>query len=82
MNSKWLFSGAFAFEASSWALLFANLPVAAAALAFAAAHAAAAPCWQGAPGCCCPGATSAPLPWSPLFLFALAFFIPLLARPG
>ena len=40
MNSKWLFSGAFAFEASSWALLFANLPVAAAALAFAAAHAA------------------------------------------
>ncbi len=37
MNSKWLFSGAFAFEASSWALLFANLPVAAAAKASASA---------------------------------------------
>ncbi|HCV77466.1 HEAT repeat domain-containing protein [Pseudomonas oryzihabitans] len=82
MNSKWLFSGAFAFEASSWALLFANLPVAAAALAFAAAHAAGSALLAGGAWLLLPRRYQRPLPWSPLFLFALAFFIPLLGAVG
>ncbi|QLC72834.1 HEAT repeat domain-containing protein [Pseudomonas sp. LPB0260] len=82
MTSKWLFSGAFLFELSSWASLSAQLPVGQAALLYAAAHALGSLLLSAGIWLLLPRRYKFPLPWSPLFIFALAFFVPLLGAIG
>ncbi|UTW06187.1 HEAT repeat domain-containing protein [Pseudomonas benzenivorans] len=82
MTSKWLFSGAFLFELSSWAALSAQLPVGQAALLYASAHALGSLLLSAGIWLLLPRRYKFPLPWSPLFIFALAFFVPLLGAVG
>lgn len=82
MTSKWLFSGAFLFELSSWASLSAQLPIGQAALMYATAHALGSLLLSAGIWLLLPRRYKFPLPWSPLFIFGLAFFVPLLGTVG
>lgn len=82
MISKWLFSSACIFEAGSWACLSGNLSDGAAALAYATSHGLACALLTAALWRLLPARYRTPLPWSPLFIFSVAFFIPLLGIVG
>ena len=76
MISKWLFSSALVLEAGGWTGLLIPEPIAHPLLVFVPSHALAclllcAAIWRSLPS-----RYRYPLPWSPLFIFSLAFFIP------
>lgn len=82
MISKWLFSGAFVFEVGSWAALFESMPIGQAALLYATAHGISSAMLTGGVWLLLPRRYKFPLPWSPLFIFSLAFFVPLIGAIG
>ncbi|MCR3877088.1 HEAT repeat domain-containing protein, partial [Pseudomonas aeruginosa] len=82
MISKWLFSGAFLFELSSWASVFADLPFAQALALYLFAHGLGSALLCVGVWLLLPRRYKFPLPWSPLFLFSLAFFVPLIGAVG
>jgi len=82
MIAKWLFSGALAFEAGSWASLVRNPSMSEGLLYCVLPHAIACLLLTAAVWGLLPRRYRAPLPWAPLFIFALAFFIPLLGAIG
>jgi hypothetical protein len=82
MISKWLFSGALLLEAGSWTSLWADLPEAHQLLVFILSHGLACAMLCGAVWLLLPARYRSPLPWSPLFIFSLAFFVPLLGTIG
>lgn len=82
MIGKWLFSGALVFEAGSWATLWADIPVGEAALRYGLAHGVASLLLCAAVWRLLPYRYRRPLPWSPLFIFSLAFFVPILGALG
>ncbi|SDS01841.1 hypothetical protein SAMN05216421_0754 [Halopseudomonas xinjiangensis] len=82
MLAKWLFSGALAFEASSWAGLASNPGLQEGLLVAVLPHAAASALLALAVWRLLPTRYRRPLPWAPLFLFSLAFFIPVLGAMG
>ncbi|MFU2327311.1 HEAT repeat domain-containing protein [Pseudomonas sp. NFX98] len=82
MISKWLFSGALLLEAGSWASLWTDLPEAHQLLVFTLSHGLACVMLCGAVWLLLPARYRSPLPWSPLFIFSLAFFVPVLGAVG
>ena len=82
MISKWLFSGAFLFELSSWASVFADLPIGQALALYLFAHGLGSALLCVGVWLLLPRRYKFPLPWSPLFLFSLAFFVPLIGAVG
>ena len=82
MIAKWLFSGALAFEAGSWASLLASPSMAEGMLYCVLPHAIACAMLALAVWRLLPRRYRAPLPWSVLLIFSLAFFIPLLGMVG
>lgn len=82
MLAKWLFSGAFAFEAGSWAGLASNPGLLEGFLISVVPHAAASAMLAAAVWRLLPKRYRSPFPWAPLFLFSLAFFIPVLGAVG
>lgn len=82
MTSKWLFSGALAFEAGGWAVLAQDFADLQAALMYGASHLLACVWLSAAIWRLLPARYRQPLPWSPLFIFSLAFFVPLLGSLG
>lgn len=82
MIAKWLFSGALAFEAGSWASLLRNPSMGEGLLYCVLPHAIACLLLTAAVWGLLPRRYRSPMPWSPLFIFALAFFIPLLGALG
>ncbi len=82
MLAKWLFSGALAFEASSWAGLASNPGLLEGLLVAVLPHAIASALLALAVWRLLPARYRRPLPWAPLFLFSLAFFIPVLGAMG
>jgi tetratricopeptide (TPR) repeat protein len=76
MISKWLFSGAVALEIGSWVSVLTPQPVASQLSIYLSSHAlgcllVCAAVWRALPD-----QYRSPVPWSPLFIFSLAFFIP------
>ena len=82
MISKWLFSGAFLFELSSWASVFADVPFGQALALYLFAHGLGSALLCVGVWLLLPRRCKFPLPWSPLFLFSLAFFVPLIGAVG
>lgn len=82
MISKWLFSGALLLEAGSWASLWMVAPQWQQFLAFTLSHGLASALLCAAVWRLLPARYRAPLPWSPLFIFSLAFFVPVLGTLG
>ncbi|NBF02150.1 HEAT repeat domain-containing protein [Pseudomonas sp. Fl5BN2] len=82
MISKWLFSGALLFEMGSWASIALQLPDLQIALLYALTHGIACALLAGAVWLLMPARYRTPLPWSPLFIFSLAFFVPLIGAVG
>lgn len=82
MISKWLFSGAFLFELSSWASVFADLPFGQALALYLFAHGLGSALLCVGVWLLLPRRYKFPLPWSPLFLFSMAFFVPLIGAVG
>ncbi|MDN7143441.1 HEAT repeat domain-containing protein [Pseudomonas sp. JQ170] len=82
MISKWLFSGAVVLEAGSWASLTLGLPDLQMALLYVSSHLSACLMLTGAIWLLLPARYRRPLPWSPLFIFSLAFFVPILGSVG
>ena len=82
MIGKWLFSGALIMEAGSWACLSLPWPEGQLALLYAGVHGGACLLLSAAAWGLLPVRYRAPLPWSPLFLFSLAFFVPLIGALG
>ena len=82
MISKWLFSGALLLEAGSWASLWLNAPELHQLLVFIFSHGLACLMLCGAVWLLLPARYRAPLPWSPLFIFSLAFFVPVIGTLG
>ena len=82
MISKWLFSGAFLFELSSWASVFADVPFGQALALYLFAHGLGSALLCVGVWLLLPRRYKFPLPWSPLFLFSLAFFVPLIGAVG
>lgn len=82
MTSKWLFSGAFAFEAGGWASLLGNPTLSEGLYLYVLPHAAASALLAAGLWLVLPGRYRWPLPWSPLLLFSLAFFIPVVGTIG
>lgn len=82
MISKWLFSGAFVFELGSWGALFQEMPIGAAALLFVSAHGISSALLAAGVWLLLPNRYKFPLPWSPLFIFSLSFFVPVLGAIG
>nr|MBO2509577.1 transporter [Gammaproteobacteria bacterium] len=82
MISKWLFSGAFLFELGSWISAASNLPVLEAALLYTLAHGLGSLLLTIGIWMLLPRRYRFPLPWSPLFIFCLSFFIPLIGMVG
>ncbi|SNS52523.1 transporter [Pseudomonas segetis] len=82
MISKWLFSGAALFELSSFAALLDNLSTVEATLLYVSAHGLASVMLSAGVWLLLPRRYKFPLPWSPLVLFSLAFFIPILGTLG
>ncbi|MCJ8168926.1 tetratricopeptide repeat protein [Atopomonas sediminilitoris] len=82
MSTKWLFINAFWLESASWLSLSPGLELWQAFTAFLFSHGLASLClsiglWQ-----VLPKHYKQPLPWSPLFIFSLAFFIPAIGVIG
>ncbi len=82
MISKWLFSGALLFEIASWAAFGDQLSVVLAASLYLTAHATGCAMLTGGIWLLLPRRYKSPLPWSPLFIFSLAFFVPVLGAVG
>jgi len=82
MISKWLFSGALLFEVGSWAAFRQSLGLVQATLLYVVAHALSSAMLSGGIWLVLPRRYKFPLPWSPLFIFSLAFFVPLLGAVG
>lgn len=82
MISKWLFSGALLFELSSFAAFLENLSTVEATLLYVSAHGVASLMLCAGVWLLLPRRYKRPLPWSPLVLFSLAFFIPILGTLG
>ncbi|MBV4520488.1 HEAT repeat domain-containing protein [Pseudomonas sp. SWRI74] len=82
MISKWLFSGALLLEAGSWASLWVDAPEVHQLLVFSLTHGLACVMLCGAVWLLLPARYRSPLPWSPLFIFSLAFFVPVLGAVG
>ena len=82
MFSKWLFSGALLFEVGSWAAFQEQMSVAQATSLYLGAHALSSGFLAGGIWLLLPRRYKFPLPWSPLFIFSLAFFVPGLGAIG
>jgi hypothetical protein len=82
MISKWLFSGAFLLELGSWISVVSGLPILQAALLYASAHGLGSLLLTIGIWLLLPRRYRFPLPWSPLFIFSLSFFIPLIGMVG
>lgn len=82
MISKWLFSGAVVFELGSWAALLQHMSIEAATLLFVSAHGMSSVLLTAGVWLLLPQRYKFPLPWSPLFIFSLAFFVPVLGAIG
>jgi len=82
MISKWLFSGALLFEVSSWLSLSGQHSLLQAALLYALAHGIASLLLAAGVWLLLPRRYRQPMPWSLLFVFALAFFVPLIGFVG
>jgi hypothetical protein len=82
MISKWLFSGALLLEAGSWASLWVAAPELQQLLVFTLSHGLACVMLCAAVWLLLPARYRSPLPWSPLFIFSLAFFVPVLGAVG
>lgn len=82
MINKWLFSGALAFESLSWFMLFREPSLLEGMLYVVLPHAVACALLAVALWTLLPVRYKSPLPWAPLFLFSIAFFIPLLGTVG
>lgn len=82
MISKWLFSGAFLFEIGSWAALFNQVPDSQSTLLFVVAHTFSSVMLTAGVWLLLPKRYKYPLPWSAVFVFSIAFFIPMLGAIG
>lgn len=82
MISKWLFSGALLFEASSWAAFNEQMSVTQATVLYIGAHSLSSVMLSAGIWLLLPRRYRHPLPWSPLFIFSLAFFVPGLGAIG
>ncbi|MNO51576.1 hypothetical protein D3C76_419740 [compost metagenome] len=82
MISKWLFSTALLCELGSWFCITGDLPVFQAALLYATSHGTGCLLLAGGVWLLLPARYRRPLPWSPLFIFSLSFFVPLLGFVG
>ncbi|WP_394240237.1 tetratricopeptide repeat protein [Halopseudomonas laoshanensis] len=82
MINKLLFSGALAFESLSWAMIFREPTLLEGMLYIVLPHAVACVLLALALWAFLPKRYKSPLPWAPLFLFSIAFFIPLLGMIG
>jgi hypothetical protein len=82
MSSKWLFTNAFLLELGSLLSLLSESSSLAAILTFALIHGAACLFLMAGLWPLLPRQYRQPLPWSPLFIFGLAFFIPALGVLG
>lgn len=82
MISKWLFSGAVLFEVSSFAALLEKLSTVEATLLYVSAHGIASAMLSAGVWLLLPQRYKFPLPWSPLVLFSLSFFMPILGTLG
>ncbi|MGV8921699.1 MAG: HEAT repeat domain-containing protein [Pseudomonas sp.] len=82
MFSKLLFSGALFFEVGSWVTLTTHLPDLQVALLYVVSHGIACALLAGAIWLVLPARYRQPLPWSPLFIFSIAFFVPLIGAIG
>ncbi|MDR9750552.1 HEAT repeat domain-containing protein [Pseudomonas sp. SZMC_28357] len=82
MISKWLFSGALLLEAGSWTGLWLPAPELQQLLVFLLSHTLACVMLCAAVWLLLPARYRAPLPWSPLFIFSLAFFVPVIGALG
>ena len=82
MISKWLFSLAVLLELTSWSTIWLQLPQGHALWLYCTIHGVACVMLSAGVWGLLPARYRTPLPWSPLFLFALAFFIPLLGALG
>ncbi|CAD5108742.1 tetratricopeptide repeat protein [Zestomonas carbonaria] len=82
MISKWLFSGAFLLELGSWISAVSGLPILQAALLYTTAHGLGSLMLAFGIWVLLPSRYRFPLPWSPLFIFSLSFFIPLIGMIG
>ncbi len=82
MISKWLFSGALAFELGSWASLTLNPTLAQGVLFYVLPHAIACALLSAALWLLLPSRFKLPLPWPPLLMFSMAFFIPVVGAVG
>lgn len=82
MISKWLFSGALLFEVGSWAAFHEQLTVVQAAVLYIGAHALSSAMLSAGIWLLLPRRYKYPLPWSPVFIFSLAFFVPGLGALG
>ncbi|MCU1729652.1 HEAT repeat domain-containing protein [Pseudomonas sp. 7P_10.2_Bac1] len=82
MISKWLFSLALLLEAGSGYLLWAQLSPGQSLALYLLVHTCASAMLSAAVWGLLPSRYRTPLPWSPLFLFSLAYFIPLVGALG
>jgi hypothetical protein len=82
MINKWLFSGALAFESLSWAMIFRDPTLLEGMLYIVLPHMVACALLAMALWFFLPTRYKSPLPWAPLFLFSIAFFIPLVGMVG
>jgi hypothetical protein len=82
MNSKWLFTSAFLLELSSLYSLLDTSATLMTTLLFCGLHGLACLCLTAGLWPFLPAHYRQPLPWSPLFLFSLAYFIPLIGILG
>lgn len=82
MIAKWLFSGALVFESGSWAVLMGSPTLLEGMLFSVVPHAVACALLSAAVWLLLPRRYMSPLPWAPLFLFSIAFFIPVLGVIG
>lgn len=82
MISKWLFSGALLLEVGSWVSLWLDAPQVHQLLVFTFSHGIASLMLCAAVWRLLPRRYRAPLPWSPLFIFSMAFFVPVIGTLG
>tara|TARA_Y100000748_G_scaffold294532_1_gene285282 strand:- start:4708 stop:5688 length:981 start_codon:yes stop_codon:yes gene_type:complete len=82
MSSKWLFSGALAFELGSWGGLLSNPSLIEGLYLYVVPHAIASVMLAAALWLVLPRRYRFPLPWSPMLLFSLIFFIPVAGAVG
>ena len=75
MTSKWLFSGALAFELGSWSALIGDPTLVEALYLYILPHAAGSALLAAGLWLLLPRRYKFPLPWSPLLLFSFIFFI-------